>query len=156
MVCDGSTSWQTNNGFHECLLLGEQSEPHMDGTSATFHILYIIIVRTSGFAWPPLFFFLRRAQCTVRSTKFMHSALSLRSPQSNRNRTPALKFICTGSTDSGRNHCNVGVGGKADTWGICGRCVRALSLYWTHFVCESPVVFVCGISSFVHLDISTL
>ena len=76
--------------------------------------------------------------------------------QSNRNRTPALKFICTGSTDSGRNHCNVGVGRKANTWGICGRCVRALSLYWTHFVCESPVVFVCGISSFVHLDISTL
>ena len=57
--------------------------------------------------------------------------------KSNRNRTPALKFICTGSTDSGRNHCNVGVGRKADTWGICGRCVRALSLYWIHFVSSS-------------------
>ena len=79
---------------------------------------------------------------SIKREHSFHAAM-----QSNCNHTPALKFICTGSTDSGRNHCNVGVGRKANTWGICGRCVRALSLYWTHFVCESPVVFVCGISS---------
>ena len=56
-------------------LLGERSEPHMDGTSAIFHILYY---RTYvGVCVTPFFF---SSACTVRSKKFMHSAPSLRSP----------------------------------------------------------------------------
>ena len=42
-----------------------------------FAALAPIIVRTSGIVWPPFFF---STACAVRSTKFMHSALSLRSP----------------------------------------------------------------------------
>ena len=38
----------------------------MGDTSGIFHI-YIIIVRTSGFVWPP-FFFLRRVLCAVQSS----------------------------------------------------------------------------------------
>ena len=68
-----------------CVFIGASAaKPHMDDTSAIFHILYIIyywaseasptwvihlgfsyiiiIVRTSGIVWPP-FFFLRRGVC---------------------------------------------------------------------------------------------